>query len=71
LRILERGPFVPHLTERFIVRIGRSDLEEARAAGAGMGMNLSRFVRAALKERAQLEAALKRRDTEGGSNGEQ
>jgi hypothetical protein len=59
---------VRHLTERFIVRIGRDDLEEARAAGAGMGMNLSRFVRTVLKERAQLEAAIRRQD-EGGSIG--
>ena len=51
-----------HLTERFIVRIGRADLDEARATGAGLGMNLSRFVRTALKERAALEAAIRKHD---------
>jgi hypothetical protein len=55
-----------HLTERFIVRIGRADLDEARATGEGLGMNLSRFVRTALKERAALEAAIKRNDQKDG-----
>jgi hypothetical protein len=59
---------VRQLTERFIVRIGRDDLDEARATGAGLGMNLSRFVRTSLKERAALERALRKADNkEGGS----
>jgi hypothetical protein len=62
LRIQKGGSFVRHLTERFIVRIGRADLDEARATGAGLGMNLSRFVRTALKERAALEAAIRKND---------
>jgi hypothetical protein len=57
---------VRHLTERFIVRIGRADLDEARATGAGLGMNLSRFVRTALKERAALEAALRKHNEKDG-----
>jgi RNase P/RNase MRP subunit p30 len=61
---------VRHLTERFIVRIGRDDLDEARATGAGLGMNLSRFVRTSLKERAALERALRRNDDQKGGDHE-
>jgi hypothetical protein len=64
--IPEKEVAVRDLSERFIVRIGRDDLAQAKAAGKGLGMNLSAFTRMSLKERADLEAAIRRQD--GGSN---
>jgi len=53
---------VRRLSKRFIVRISPDELDQARAAAKGLEMNFSRFVRMALRERAALEAALRKND---------
>jgi antitoxin component of RelBE/YafQ-DinJ toxin-antitoxin module len=49
-------------TERVDVRITPTDRDQARAAGRGLGMTFSAFTRMALRERAALEAALRKHD---------
>jgi hypothetical protein len=55
------------LPERFELRLSRADREQMEVTARGLGMNLSRFVRVALKERAALEAALRKNDERGGT----
>jgi predicted HicB family RNase H-like nuclease len=54
---------------RLDVRISRADREQAKATGRSLGLSMSEYVRTALRERAELEAAIRRQ--EGGSNGGQ
>jgi hypothetical protein len=49
-----------NLTERLEVRISSADRVSAQAAGRGLGLTLSGYARMAMRERAALEAALKR-----------
>ena len=56
------------LSKRFIVRISPVELDGAKAAAKGLEMNFSRFVRMALRERAALEAALRKGDEKGGTD---
>jgi antitoxin component of RelBE/YafQ-DinJ toxin-antitoxin module len=53
------------LTERLEVRISSADRAQAQAAGRRLGMTLSGFLRMAAKERADLEAVIRRHDEEG------
>jgi predicted DNA binding CopG/RHH family protein len=50
------------MTTRLDVRISQADREAAKATAQSLGMPTSAYVRLALKERAALEAALKRHD---------
>jgi hypothetical protein len=59
---------VERMAERLNVRISRLEHEQARATGRSLGLTTAEYVRTALRERAQLEAAIRRQD-EGGSNG--
>jgi hypothetical protein len=51
-----------NLTERLEVRISSDDRASAQAAGRGLGLTLSGYARMAMRERAQLEAALCKHD---------
>jgi len=48
------------LTHRFEVRLSPSDRAQLQTASRGLGLTPSKFTRMALRERAALEASLKR-----------
>ena len=50
------------MTTRLDVRISDADREQAKATGRSLGLTMSEYVRRALRERAALEAALKKHD---------
>jgi hypothetical protein len=50
------------LTHRFEVRITPSDRARLQTASSELGLTPSKFMRMAMRERAALEAALKRHD---------
>jgi hypothetical protein len=50
------------MTERLDVRISRADREQAKATGRSLGLSTSAYVRMALRERAGLEAAIRKHD---------
>jgi uncharacterized protein (DUF1778 family) len=50
------------LTHRFEVRITPSDRAQLQTASSELGLTPSKFMRMAMRERAALEAALKRHD---------
>jgi hypothetical protein len=61
------------LSERLEVRITPSDRTQLQTVSSGLGLTPSKFMRMAMRERAQLEALLSRADDEKGegSNGGQ
>jgi hypothetical protein len=64
---LEGSP-MQRLTHRFEVRLSRADRAQLQTASSGLGLTPSKFMRMALRERAQLEAVLRKADDkEGGS----
>jgi hypothetical protein len=50
------------MTERLDVRISAAEREQAKATGRILGLSTSEYVRTALRERAALEAALRKHD---------
>jgi hypothetical protein len=53
---------VERMTERLDVRISAAEREQAKATGRILGLSTSEYVRTALRERAALEAALRKHD---------
>jgi antitoxin component of RelBE/YafQ-DinJ toxin-antitoxin module len=53
---------VERMETRLDVRISRADREQAKAIGKSLGLSCSAYVRMALRERAALEAALRKHD---------
>ena len=50
------------MTTRLDVRISAAEREQAKATGRSLGLSTSEYVRTALRERAALEAALRKYD---------
>jgi len=56
------------MAERLNVRISRLEHEQAKATGRSLGLSTAEYVRTALRERAQLEAVIRKQ--EEGNNGD-
>jgi antitoxin component of RelBE/YafQ-DinJ toxin-antitoxin module len=59
---------VERMTERLDVRISRADREQAKATGRSLGLSTSEYVRTALRERAALEAAIRKHNEKDGDH---
>jgi predicted HicB family RNase H-like nuclease len=59
---------VERMAERLNVRISRLEHEQAKATGRSLGLSTAEYVRTALRERAQLEAVIRKQ--EEGNNGD-
>lgn len=56
------------MTTRLDVRISQADREQAKATGRSLGLSMSEYVRTALRERAALEAVLRKVDNKEGGH---